>query len=61
MKWFEPLIALAAIGLVILPIVLKIRAKKKGKSSCGCDCGSCSNKDNCCANFKDYVKKELQK
>ncbi len=34
------LIVLAAVvGLVIFKL---IRDKKKGKHSCGCDCGSCS-------------------
>ena len=58
MKWFEPLIALAAIALVVLPFILKIIAKKKGKStcSCGCDCASC-NKD-CMKSFKEYVSSE---
>ena len=58
MEWFEPLIAACAIFLVILPIILKFRAKKKGKSvcSCGSDCASC-NKD-CLSHFKAYVKSE---
>ena len=58
MKWFEPLIALAAIGLVLLPIILKIINHKNGKStcSCGCDCTSC-NKD-CLSNFKKYINSE---
>lgn len=42
MKWYEYIIAIVAIGLVILPIILNTRRKKKGKSSCGCGCESCS-------------------
>lgn len=55
MKWFEPLIAIAAIFLVILPIILKIKAKRSGKGSCscGCDCSSCSK--DCAKNFKKYI------
>ena len=34
MKWFEPIIIIVAIGLVLLPIFLQIKNKKKGKSSC---------------------------
>lgn len=47
MEWFEYLIILLALFLVILPIILKIRDKKKGKMNCGCgmsckgDCNNC--------------------
>ncbi len=42
MLWYEYMIAFVAIFLVILPIILKNIKKKKGKSSCGCGCESCS-------------------
>lgn len=45
--WYEILIAILAIGIVALPIVLHFVNKKKGKSSCGCDCASC-HKCDCC-------------
>lgn len=61
MKWFEPLIALAAVSLVVLPIILKIKSHKKGQSSCGCSCADCSKKDTCCANFKAYINSVKQK
>lgn len=58
MKWFEPIIAIIAIGLVILPFILKIINKKRGKPSCscGCDCQSCSK--DCMKSFRDYVKSD---
>jgi len=47
MKWFEPIIAIVAIGLVILPIILKVVNKKKGKSACSCGCTCCPHSGNC--------------
>lgn len=60
MKWFEPLIAIVAIGLVLLPIILKIvdKKKRKAKCSCGCDCSSCDKE--CLANFKAYLESRKQ-
>lgn len=45
--WYEILIAIIAVAIVALPIVLHFVNKKKGKTSCGCDCGSC-HKCDCC-------------
>ncbi len=42
MKWYEYIIMIIAIGLVILPFVLNHLNKKKGKSTCGCGCDKCS-------------------
>lgn len=53
MKWFEYIIMIVAIGLVILPVVLQIVKKKKGKPTCSCGCSECSNCA-CCA--KKIVK-----
>lgn len=62
MKWFEPIIAIIAVFLVILPIILKIRNKKKGKSSCGCGCNECSKKNECYSALKAYLNSsEYQK
>ena len=57
MKWFEYLIMVGAILLVILPIVIKIRAYKKHKPTCGCgkDCSSC----NLCNLDIEKIKKEI--
>ncbi|MFR5892214.1 MAG: FeoB-associated Cys-rich membrane protein [Bacilli bacterium] len=40
MKWYEYIILIVAIGLVVLPFILKY-FNKKGKTSCGCECSSC--------------------
>ncbi len=45
--WYEYLIAALAVVIVALPIILHFVNKKKGKSSCGCDCGCCSGCDKC--------------
>ncbi|MBQ7275978.1 MAG: hypothetical protein IJS58_01895 [Bacilli bacterium] len=59
MEWFEPLIAIGALSLVIVPIIIRIRNKKMGKSSCGCsDCDCCSKKKDCLSNFKTYLNSE---
>lgn len=47
MQWYEYLIIVGAIGIVILPIVLAIINKKRGKVSCGCSCSACASKHNC--------------
>lgn len=56
MEWFEPLIAIAAIALVILPFILNHRSKKTGKPSCTSDCSCCSSSGQCMHNFKEYLK-----
>ena len=46
MEWFEYLIIVAAIMIVILPFFLAIRRRKLGKTTCTCDysCGkSCAS------------------
>ncbi len=43
MKWFEYLIIIVMVFLVILPFILNHINKKKGKSSCGCGCDKCSS------------------
>ena len=35
MKWYEYIILIVAIGLVVLPFILKYFNKKKGKKSSG--------------------------
>ncbi|MCI5938389.1 MAG: FeoB-associated Cys-rich membrane protein [Bacilli bacterium] len=48
MKWFEYIIIVVAIGLFLLPFILQIIKKKKGKPSCSCGCSECSRCD-CCS------------
>ena len=55
MKWFEPIIAIVAIFLVILPIILKIISHKKGNNSCSCGCACCTKKDECYKELKKYI------
>ena len=56
MKWFEYIILIVAIGLVLLPFILKYSNKKKGKSSCGCECSSCG-KDCPLKEKKEHIEK----
>ena len=39
------IIIVLAVGIVGGVIALSIRNKKKGKTSCGCDCANCKNID----------------
>ena len=41
------LISLFLILVVTFIIIKMVRDKKKGRSSCGCDCGCCSMKGTC--------------
>lgn len=41
-NWGTLLAGVITLAVVSLIIVKLIRDKKKGKKSCGCDCGSCS-------------------
>lgn len=38
---------LALIGIIAAIIIKMVVDKKKGKSSCGCNCGCCAMKDSC--------------
>ena len=46
------IISLILAGIVIAVIVSKIRAKKEGKSSCGCGCANCAMHGACHMNRK---------
>lgn len=62
MEWFEYIIIIIAIGLVVLPIFLSIKNKKKGKSSCCGSCNSCGLYKSCCNSLKAYkIDSEKQK
>ena len=47
MEPIEIIVIIACVLIVGGVITKSIINKKKGKSSCGCDCGSCGS--NCCA------------
>lgn len=57
MQWFEYIIIVVAVFLVILPIILKIRAKKTGKGTCSCECCSKSQ----CASCPMHKEKKYNK
>ena len=42
MNFADIIVAVAVFGIAILAISILRRNKKAGKSSCGCDCGSCT-------------------
>lgn len=60
MKWFEPIIAIIAIGLVILPIILRIIRKKNNKGTCSSNCCCCDKRDTCLSNFKQYIEQNTK-
>lgn len=51
MEWFEYIIIIIALGIVILPIFLKIKYKTAGKK-----CSSC-----CCCPYKEQCNKQTSK
>ncbi len=53
MEWFEYIFIVVAISLVLLPIILKIIGKKRGKPACS-SCCCCPHK-NCCQKAIDKV------
>lgn len=66
MQWFEPLIAIGAIALVVGPIISFFVKKKKGtlKCECGHYMNECTGKCDSCdkANeILDKCRKELDK
>ena len=46
-NWGTLLAGVIVLAVVILVIVKLIRDKKKGKNSCGCDCGHCTVSAGC--------------
>lgn len=61
MEWFEPIIIIIAIFLVLLPLILKIKNKKKGKTGCEHDCSICSSHDQCLSNLRKYLDEQKNK
>ncbi|TDP46638.1 FeoB-associated Cys-rich membrane protein [Aminicella lysinilytica] len=42
------IVVCAVLALLVLAVVIRmIRNKKSGRTSCGCDCGSCPMSGNC--------------
>lgn len=59
MEWFEPIIAIVAIGLVFLPFILKIIGKKKGKVVCSSRCCCCPMRSQCSKNTQQTNNSKL--
>lgn len=55
MQWYEILIIVLAAAFVVGVITRSVLRKKKGKSGCGCDCGSCGG-CSACASRKEAKK-----
>ncbi|MCR4671359.1 MAG: FeoB-associated Cys-rich membrane protein [Saccharofermentans sp.] len=54
LNWANILIIALVAGLVALAVISMLRDKKKGKSSCGCNCANCALAGKChsAANIK---------
>lgn len=61
MEWFEPIIIVVAIFLVLLPLILKIKNKKQGKTGCEHECSICSSHDQCLSNLRKYLDEQNNK
>ena len=59
MNGVDVVIILIAVVAVVGTIVLGMFNKKKGKTSCGCDCSKCSGCSSC--NIKDKNKDTANK
>ena len=63
MEWIKQnigsIIVLFVVALVIaLIVIFKIRAKKKGQNSCGCNCSSCAGRFVCHSTKQEENEKE---
>ncbi len=54
------IIIAVAVGIVVGAVVLAIRNKKKGKTSCGYDCSKCASCASC-KHYEDYLKERNKK
>ncbi len=43
MNWFDVLIIIFCIAIVVFAIIKAVIDKKNGKTSCGCNCANCKN------------------
>lgn len=59
MQPIEIIVIIACVLIVGGVIVRSIINKKKGKTSCGCDCSNCSGSCSCCS--KERTNKENKK
>ena len=55
MKWFEPIIIVIAIAMVVIPFAIEFRNAITKKGNCSCGCGGCDKKDKCMVNFKSFI------
>ncbi|MBQ2714045.1 MAG: FeoB-associated Cys-rich membrane protein [Clostridia bacterium] len=53
MPFIDIVIIILAVGTLVGVVAWSIRNKKKGKTSCGCDCSKCSG----CSSCKETPKK----
>ena len=47
MEWYEYIIIVFAVGIVLLSFILKIINKKKGKTNCSSNCCCCARRSEC--------------
>lgn len=52
------LVLLGVAAVIALIVVFRIRAKKKGKNTCGCNCSSCAGRFTCHSVKKEENEKE---
>ncbi|MBR2384600.1 MAG: FeoB-associated Cys-rich membrane protein [Clostridia bacterium] len=50
-------VLLVVITIIALIVVFRKKAKKKGKSTCGCNCSSCAGRFAC----HNYKQEEIEK
>lgn len=58
MEWFEPLIIIGAIMIVVLPFILAFRRHKKGIRRCDGNCSGCIGCKSIEELYKQYKNKE---
>ena len=46
-NWVNIIILAVVGGLIALAVIVMIKDKKAGKSSCGCNCANCAMADKC--------------
>ena len=61
MKIWEILLIVACVAVVVGVVIATVIRKIKGKSSCGCDCGSCNACPHCSAQTEKDGNNTAQK